>query len=487
MKREVRSVKVPIWRSMQMKFAVSYILLIVAALLLLNTYPIYGLQESVFKAKQNSLQNQAALISSTLSTLEVLSPEGVDQVMEMLDEQGMTRIIVTDADSLILFDTEGDAAGGRQYALLQEVCSALAGKDVFISTFSDGAFRSSAATPVMYRNATIGAVYLYEYDGAQGMVITGLQYNLIRISLVVLAIAILISIFLSRTMLRRTSRLVTGISDLQEGEYTTRIHVSGRDEMATLANAFNDLTERLATTDEVRKRFVSDASHELKTPLSSIKLLTDSIVQNQDMDVETIREFVQDIGSEADRLTRITEKLLALTRLDNGALRERTCVDLMDVVTDALHMLAPLADQRDIKLHLQASDTCRVGSTPDEMHQVVFNLVENAIKYNVDGGDVWIRLFREQRKVGIVISDSGVGIPETDREKIFDRFYRVDKARSREAGGTGLGLSIVRDTVILNGGAISTSERPGGGSVFSVTLPEYEEAAPDEEKKGAQA
>ena len=475
MKREVKSVKVPIWRSMQMKFAVSYILLIVAALLLLNTYPIYGSQESVFKAKQNSLQNQAALISSTLSTLETLTPEGVEQVMQMLDEQGMTRILVTDADSLILYDTAGEAVIGIQYALLQEIRSALAGKDVFLSSYRDGVFRSSSATPIMYRNATIGAVYLYEYDSEQGVIITGLQYNLVRISLFIMAIAFLISVFLSRTMLRRISRLVTGISDLQAGEYTTRIDVSGRDEMATLANAFNDLTERLETTDEVRKRFVSDASHELKTPLSSIKLLTDSIVQNQDMDMETVREFVQDIGAEADRLTRITEKLLALTRLDNGAVRERVCVDLMDVMTDALHMLTPLAAQRDIRIHLQAADVCTVRSTADEMHQVFFNLVENAIKYNVDGGDVWIRMDREEDKVTVAVSDSGVGIPEEERDKIFDRFYRVDKARSREAGGTGLGLSIVRDTIILNGGTISVSARPEGGSQFSVELPVFDE------------
>ena len=286
-----------------------------------------------------------------------------------------------------------------------------------------------------------------------------------------LVFALLIGFFLSRIMTRRISRLITGIEELQAGEYSTRVKVSGRDELATLAMAFNDLTERLESTDAVRKRFVSDASHELKTPLASIKLLTDSIVQNESMDVETVREFVQDIGTEADRLTRITERLLALTRMDNGYVAPRTAVDLSDVMTDALHMLIPLAEQKSVQIHLELAEDCIVCSSVDEIYQVLFNLVENAIKYNVQGGRIWIRTQRQVTAVRVEIEDTGIGIPEEDQAKIFDRFYRVDKARSRQAGGTGLGLSIVRDTVIVNGGSISVRSRSQGGTCFTVLLP----------------
>lgn len=482
-KKNQNSLKIPFRRSLQFKFALSYLALVVVVLGFLNTYPVFTAQDMVFKAKQSSLQNQATIISSAISSLGELTSEGVAQVMDMLDENGLTRVIITDRDGLILYDTE-EHDGTAQYALIQELVLALRGKDVYVWSYSGGAFRTTAAVPVMYRNAIIGGIYLYDYDGEQGSIITGLQQNLMRISLVLLGLALLLSMLLSRTMTRRISWLITGIGNLRKGEYSTRVKVSGRDELATLANAFNDMTQRLETTDEMRRRFVSDASHELKTPLASIKLLTDSIVQNEDMDQETVRDFVQDIGTEADRLARITEKLLALTRMDNAnaGMVERTDVDLADVITDALHMLTPLADKQKISIHLVMDQGCIVRSTADEMYQVLFNLVENAIKYNVPEGKIWIRARKSEDSAVVTIEDTGIGIPQKDRQQIFDRFYRVDKARSREAGGAGLGLSIVRDTVVANGGTITVDGRPEGGTVFIVHLPLVPEARKKEEQ-----
>lgn len=471
--------RIPFWRSLQSRFLLSYLALIFAVLSLLNTYPVLASQEMVFTAKQTSLLSQAGVISSALSPLEELTQESVAQVMEMLDDNGTTRIVITDQNGLILYDTEG-VGQQRRYALMQELTLALSGKDVASSAYKNGAFRSTAAQPVMYRNATIGGVYLYEYDSDQGSIITGLQQNLLRISFVIVGFAALFSVILSRTLTRRIKRLIDGISGIRTGDYSTRVKVAGKDEMATLATAFNDMTERLERTDEMRKRFVSDASHELKTPLAAIKLLTDSIGQNQDMDNDTLREFVADIGVEADRLARITEKLLALTRMDNAGIVAKTPVDLTDVISDALHMLNPLADSRSVSIHLNLASDCIIYSSADELYQILFNLVENAIKYNMPAGRIWICSKRTDTSVVITIEDTGIGIPKADRDKIFERFYRVDKARSREAGGTGLGLSIVRDTVVANGGTIQVNARPGGGTVFTVELPLYQ---PEDEKE----
>ena len=482
MSKEKSRAKIPFWHRMQTKFALSYVLLIAAILVLLNTYPIIASQDMVFRAKQTSLENQMSVISSALSALGELTGDGVNQVMEMLDDNSMSRVIITDPSGLILYDTQGTEERVR-YALIQEISLALGGNDVAVVGYKSGAFRSSAAQPIMYRNATIGAVYLYEYDSEQGSIITGLQQNLLRISAIVLVSAILVSFWLSRTLTRRISRLTAGIAELREGTYSTRVKVTGKDELATLAVAFNDMTQRLEATDEMRKRFVSDASHELKTPLAAIKLLTDSITQNDGMDIETMREFMEDIGSEADRLTRITEKLLALTRMDNAGVVSRAAVDLSDVISDALHMLNPLAYKRNITIHLTLEEGCVVESSADEMYQVLFNLVENAIKYNVSMGKIWIRTRKTDDHVIISVEDTGIGIPKSDRDRIFERFYRVDKARSRAAGGTGLGLSIVRDTVVMNGGSIVVDGRPGGGTMFIVTLPRHHAA---EEKEAGQ-
>ena len=468
---------VPFWHSIQIKFAISYMLIITAVLAVLNTYPIYASQDLVFKAKQNSLQSQVSVMTSSLAPLEELTEGGVQQVMAVLEDNGLGRILVTDLNGRILYDSEQETDEVR-YALLQEIVYALGGRDVFHSSYHDGAFRSTAAAPVMYRNAVIGAVYAYDFDSEQGELLTGLQQNLVRISVVIIVLAMLLSMFLSRTMTRRISSMLAAIRNLREGSYTQQIAVSGHDELANVTMEFNALAARLQETDEVRRRFVSDASHELKTPLASVKLLTDSIEQNQNMDMDTVREFVADIGTEADRLVRITEKLLALTRMDSGAMAPPERVDVTKVTGQVLHMLRPLAEERSITIREELAEDCFIMASADDLYQIIFNLVENAVKYNREQGSITVRVQRIPGNVVITVSDTGIGIPPGDQKKIFDRFYRVDKARSRAAGGTGLGLSIVKDMVRSHGGSITLHSTLGEGTEFRVSFRAAEEVRP---------
>ena len=244
-----------------------------------------------------------------------------------------------------------------------------------------------------------------------------------------------------------------------------------RDEMSQMAQEFNALTGRLQTTEEVRRRFVSDASHELKTPLASIRLLTDSILQNEAVDPDTVREFVGDIGEEAERLQRITEKLLTLTRLDAGTPVEAEAVPVEEVAQRVTHMLRPLARAVEVDLRVKLEEGLTVRATWDDLYQILFNLMENAVKYNLPGGEITLAGKGEEAWAVLTVEDTGVGIPEEDIDRIFDRFYRVDKARSRAAGGTGLGLSIVRDTARRHGGDVTAHRREGKGTCFTVRLP----------------
>ena len=264
-----------------------------------------------------------------------------------------------------------------------------------------------------------------------------------------------------------------------DGEYDYRMKVKGRDEIAELGEEFNLLTERLDETEKQRRRFVSDASHELKTPLASIRLLADSVVQNDNVDMATVREFAADISSEAKRLQRTTEELLDLSRLDDGVHVQSAPVDLKQVALDALVLLRPLAAEKKVYLHLELGEGCVIMANTDDMFHVLFNLTENAIKYNVEGGGVWLRLHRDEETVTVTVADSGIGIPEEDRLNIFSRFYRVDKARSRASGGSGLGLSIVHDAVMAHGGTITVGPNKPQGSVFTVSFPR-----PDEDETG---
>ena len=187
---------------------------------------------------------------------------------------------------------------------------------------------------------------------------------------------------------------------------------------------------------------------------------------------EGVGEMFVNRGSEAERLQRITEKLMSLTKLDAGVSDgQREPADMKEVARRTLHLLEPLAAKQDVRLVTDLADGCTVLASPDDLYQIIFNLAENGVKYNVPGGVVELSLHRERTTVVLTVSDTGIGIPEEDRDSIFDRFYRVDKARSRASGGSGLGLAIVHDAVVANGGTISVAPRDGGGTVFSVVFP----------------
>ena len=433
-------------------------------------------------------------MSSALMELETLSADQVARVMNMLDNMGLERILVTDPSGLILYDSltqgqesEGDAssaqsppdAGGGadsaqpsyQYALFQEVALALQGNDVLYTHYEDGVFLSTAAAPILYRGMTIGGIYICDWDNTQGTLLMSLQQNLRTISLVLMVIALLVSFFFSKVLTSRIKALLRAIRIVGEGEYGHRLQPAGKDELAHLAEEFNQLTDRLQTTEEVRRRFVSDASHELKTPLASIRLLADSILQNQEMDRETVQDFVSDIGEEAERLTRITEHLLSLTRLDSLPVGETYIVDLSAVGRRAVSMLLPVADAAHVTIETTWKPGCTLRCTEDDLYQICFNLIENAVKYNFPGGKVFVSTRRNGDQVLFEVADTGIGIPEEELPKVFNRFYRVDKARSRAAGGTGLGLSIVRDTVRRHGGWVTAQRREPEGSVFTVGFP----------------
>ena len=475
-KQRRREKGVPFFRSIQAKYALTYLLVVAAILIVMNTYPVLMAENMVFTSKESTLRRQALVIGSTLSVSETLTREGVEQTMALLEEAQGTRVLVTDAAARILYDSSTLDNRLGDYALMGEVTAALRGQDVSRSEYREGAIRSRAAVPILYRGMTLGAVYLYEYDGDQAGVLRSIQVNLRYISIVICVVAMVLVVLLSKTLTRNTVRLLSAIRHVREGEYSHRVESQGRDEMAQLADEFNQLTDRLQTTEEARRRFVSDASHELKTPLASIRLLTDSILQNDSVDMETVREFVSDIGEEAERLTRISEHLLALTRLDAGA--ERACepVELGRVADKVVHLLSPVAQTAQVELNCALEPACALLANEDDIYQVAFNLIENAIKYNQPGGRVDVTVSRREDKVALTVTDTGLGVPEEDLPKIFDRFYRVDKARSRAAGGTGLGLSIARDTARVHGGDITAGHNPAGrGTRFEAEFPALRE------------
>ena len=425
----------------------------------------------MFRSKEATLESSVSVMVYSLSDLDHLTEENVAQAMAVVEETGMSRILVTDETGRVLYDTRETGSAVGEYAFYTEIVQALLGSDVFTSTYQNGAFRSRASSPVLYQSQVIGAVYAYEYDTEQAALLEGLQANLLRLSAVIGVAVLVLSVVLSRVLTRKIGQLLTAIRQVREGAYSHRAEIAGHDEIAQIGQEFNSLTDRLQTTENARRRFVSDASHELKTPLAAIRLLSDSILQTEHMDPATTREFVADIGAEAERLSRITEDLLRLTRLDSGVLEKPVEVEVLPVLEQVMRMMSLVAQEKQVELTYTAEPGCTVLATPDELHQVIYNLTDNAVKYTGAGGAVQVALSSREENVILTVADNGTGIPEEDLPRIFERFYRVDKARSRAAGGTGLGLSIVSDTVKRRGGTVEAANRPEGGSVFTVRWP----------------
>lgn len=437
-------------------------------LLLLNTYPLTSSRDLVFEEKKSSMSAQAAVISSSLSNLERLEQKSVREVVRLLDMQGFDRLIVTDSRGTVLYDDGGTVGVGTD---IGDIRAALNGKTAYRSRFADEAFSTSYAMPVMSQNRVSGAVYLFEYDSERADIILNIQNRIRALSVILCIVALVMAVVFSQTLFRRLQELIRSMRIVATGDYSHRLATRGQDEITELGNEFNLLTERLDDNERQRRRFVSDASHELKTPLASIRLMSDSIVQSEGMDAEMMREFVTDIGHEAERLQRTTEKLLDLSRLDDDVQIVPEPVDVKQSCMDAYTLLKPLADEKNVQFFCELDEGCVVMATADDLFHIVFNLMENAIKYNVPDGSVHITLRAEEKKIRLVVADTGIGIPEADRLNIFNRFYRVDKARSREAGGSGLGLSIVHDALQQHGGSIAVGQNKPQGSLFIVSFP----------------
>lgn len=457
-----------------MRFAAAYILLTSLVLVFLNSYASDMTRQLLYRSKETSLLDKVQLITSSFSGVETLTADNTAQVISVLGNLNVDRVLVTDGTGQALYDdSQGEDTAVGRYVLLRPVAEAMAGQNVFYCRYESGLLMSYAAAPITFYGSVNGCVYLLDLDYSQGAIIQGLEQNLARISWGLAAGMVLFSLVFAVITSGKMRRILTSMELVREGEYSHKIAMHGGDEYGRLAGEFNKLTDRLQASEQAQRQFVSDASHELKTPLASIKLLSDSILQN-DMDAETMREFVADIGSEADRLTRMAQKLLTLTKAESVQDGDREVVDLSRIIGQVFKMLIPLADQREIRLKCTMDKDCAVLTLEDDVYQIIFNLVENAIKYNHDGGQVHVRLQRRGDDVVIQVEDTGVGIPPDAMEHIFERFYRVDKARSRQAGGSGLGLSIVHDLVERNFGEIQVEPREEGGTRFTVVFPYFD-------------
>lgn len=459
------------YKSTHFRYAVTYVVLTFAVLLILNIYSSRISQKLFYSSKESSMIERCQLAAASIAELDVINQSTITDAVRQMGNLNVTRMLVTDASGLTIFDSAEDAVG--KISILPEVMQALKVNDVFTWHYEDGAMYSRAACPIISFRTVIGCVYIVDYDAEQGALIQSLQNNILTISIVFEILLILFSLFFSKAFSGRLHRIMDSIRTIRHGDYSKKVNVGGNDELTVLGDEFNEMAEKLKAAENQRRQFVSDASHELKTPLSSIKLLSDSILQNE-MDIETIREFVSDIGNEADRLNRMSEKLLSLSKIESENNIDCEITYIAPTIEKVARMLSAVAQQRSISIKTEVIEDCPILVLEDDLYEIIFNLSENGIKYNKDGGTLSIRLERNDENAILQITDTGVGIPQEAQAHIFERFYRVDKARSRQSGGSGLGLSIVKDMVERNNGSITVSSQIGIGTTFTLTFPIFE-------------
>ena len=455
----------------QFRYAMTYVVITFLVLLILNVYCSITCQKLFYQSKRDSMIEKCLLVSDEIATLDVLNSTSIASVVGQMESLKISRLMVTDHNAKVLYDSANEQLGN--YSILPEILTAIDGKDVCSWNYKDGSTDTHAAAPILYYGTVVGTVYMTEYETTQGGMIQSLQKTVLQITLLLEIIVTIFSIAFANTFSRRLNRIMTSMKIIQEGDYSHKVNMGGNDELTILGNEFDDLTDRLQTSEQKRSRFVSDASHELKTPLASIKLLSDSILQ-YDMDIETVREFVGDIGDEADRLNRMTAKLLSLTKAEGVVTEECEIIFMAPTIHRVVRMLRPNALQEKIAIQLNIETDSPILILEDDLYQIVFNLIENGIKYNVVGGNLTVNLRREEDNAVLTVSDTGMGIPEDAIDHVFERFYRVDKARSRATGGSGLGLAIVKSIVQRNRGDITVTSEVGKGTVFTVVFPAFD-------------
>ena len=285
-------------------------------------------------------------------------------------------------------------------------------------------------------------------------------------------ILILAAAVLSVVLMGPFARLQKMLNRVAEGNLDEVISENAYKETREISAAVQNTMTKLKTVDQSRDEFVSNVSHELKTPITSIRVLADSLMSMEDVPVELYREFMTDISDEIDRESKIIDDLLSLVKMDKSVAELNvTQLDINGLVQQILKRLRPIARRRNVELIFESIREVTADADEVKLSLAINNLVENAIKYNVEGGWVRVTLDADHKFFFVKVSDSGIGIPEEFQEHVFERFYRVDKARSRETGGTGLGLAITRKVILMHHGAVRLASKEGEGSTFTVRIP----------------
>lgn len=428
--------------------------------------------------RSRSLLAQANAAANLASELEGRDSEALALALFRFHQQTAVRPVVLDEDGVVIGDGYQPSPLAGQRLTHPEVLAALAGEQMTGTRWlQTGGWVMYGAVPIWIAHEQVGAVLVSIDINAIDLALRDLQRQLLLVSLVAGTVAVALGVQVARVLTRPLVRLTGAVRLLARGRLETRVEPAGNRELIELGQHLNQMALELGRLDQQRRAFVSDASHELRTPVASIRALADGLLADRSGDVARYKEYLGDIARECDRAARLVERLLELARLDRrresrqGAGAATVRVDLGAVTGEVVHALEPLAAERGVHLTWEEAGLIEADADPRLLETVLGNLIENGLKYTAPGGNVRVALMAGTGEALFVVWDTGVGIGPEDLPHIFERFYRVDKARTRATGGAGLGLAIAAEAADLLGGRIEVTSELGQGSRFTFRLP----------------
>ncbi len=418
------------------------------------------------------VQNQCSILGNQILVNKFIIDSLQDNLNVEIDQMANVwegRILVIDSGYKIVKDTYTIDQGN--YIVYDEVLKVMKGeKDRNVRMIDDYA---EIIIPIvnadkLVNGVMIATVSLEDIEDTNIYISQQAELLILLFSLFAFAAAFIIS----GICVRDVKRLNIQINGLNEGHLVDLKVKSRYNEITRLTESFNTLIDKMQVLEDSRQEFVSNVSHELKTPITSMKVLADSLLMQEDVPVEMYREFMSDMAEEIERENKIINDLLTLVKMDKkAAALNIESVNINALLELLLRRIKPIAAKRNIEVVFESFREV-VGEIDEvKLSLALSNLIENAVKYNNDGGYVHVSLNADYKFFYIKVQDNGVGIPEECQPQVFERFYRVDKARSRETGGTGLGLAITRNAILMHKGAIKLYSEPGEGTTFTVRVP----------------
>lgn len=436
------------------------------------TYTVFGkiYYKEYKETIRDDMYKQCLVLEEKLvsNSMTMDNPVDINQSVDLAADVLDARILIINGEYRVIKDTFNERM--NSIVVNSEVIHVMSGKESHYMTETEEGYLCYIG-PVVGEEIMGVIVMTVSLDSAS-TITDNAEKQIIFFGVLVMFACVLLAILVGILSVRSMKIMNRHMEQAKEGGFDEQIPVQGFKEMRALTENYNDTMNKLAVLDSTRQEFVSNVSHELKTPITSMKVLAESLIQNEEADLPMYKEFMSDISEEIERESKIISDLLTLVKMDKkSAEMNIEEVDINGLLEIILKRVTPIASSRGIQITYESYREVKADVDEVKLSLALTNIIENAVKYNVDNGWVNVTLNADHKYFYIKVVDSGVGIPDDCKEQVFERFYRVDKARSRDTGGTGLGLAITKNVILMHKGNIKLYSESGQGSTFTIKIP----------------